>query len=206
MLKKLNLFLLCILPGFYVLAGDSTFIKVHFLYGSKPKKKYWETESKWFGGKHGGHVGIEIDSNRIIDFVPSGSFHYFSKKDDRNSAFVIHSVESFWEMFGNGKVIVQKTSFVIPISMAQKHKLDSIASNYLDQTPYDYAFFGMRCGAAAHDMLAQIGILKSYSQKKTARKIFYPKKLRKRLFKMAAENNWDIIKVPGTSHRKWEKD
>lgn len=206
-MRKLAFLILVFLSnGCFANHNDSIYIKVHFLHGSKPKKQYWETESKWFGGKHGGHVGIEIDSNRIIDFIPSGTFHKFSKKNDRNSAFAIHSIETFWKMFGNGKVIVKKTTFIIPITKTQKQKLDSIVNIYTSSTPYDYAFFGMRCGAAAHDILGQLGIVKAYSQSKTARKIFYPKKLRKKLFKLAEINQWQVIQVDGTSHRKWEKD
>ena len=59
---------------------DSVFIKVHFLYGSKPYARYKDTEPKWFGGMLGGHVGIETDSGRILDFGPKGRFHWLAKK------------------------------------------------------------------------------------------------------------------------------
>src|ERR1700741_2237387 len=72
------------------IANDSTIIKVHFLYGSKPAKQYKDSESKWFGGKLGGHVGIEVDSNRILNFIPQGEFHWFEKKKDPHSRYAIH--------------------------------------------------------------------------------------------------------------------
>jgi hypothetical protein len=39
----------------------------------------------------------------------------------------------------------------------------------------------MRCGAATYEKLAQIGIFKSYSRKRTFRKIFYPKKIAQKI-------------------------
>ncbi len=78
-------FIVCIfcLISALAYAGDTAFLKVHFLYGSRPLKEYQDTEKKWFGGILGGHVGIEGDSNRIINFLPSGSFHVFKKESNR---------------------------------------------------------------------------------------------------------------------------
>lgn len=189
-----------------VTAQDSTFIRVHFLYGSVPKKEFRETEKPWFGGKLGGHVGIEVDSNRIVDFVPYGSFHKFAKREDFHGAFAEHSIRGFWSMFSGDPQTPKRATFVIPVSRQQKIKLDSIAAAYRKHTPYDYAFFGMRCGAAAADILGQIGILPHYSIPKTWRKTFYPKKLRKRLFQLAKENHWQVITKEGSERRNWEKD
>ncbi len=201
--------LLLLLPALFgiqrTFAQDSIFIKVHFLYGSTPKKAFKDSERTWFGGKLGGHVGIEVDSNYIIDFVPSGSFHKFASKDDFHSSFVIHTEQNFWSIFGGKPQDMKKATFVIPISKAQKLELDSIAKAYTADTPYDYAFFGMRCGAAAYDVLSQLEILPRYSIPRTYRKIFYPKKLRKRLFKKAKANGWKVYQQEGTEKRNWEK-
>ncbi|WP_338814871.1 hypothetical protein V9L05_06670 [Bernardetia sp. Wsw4-3y2] len=113
---------------------------------------------------------------------------------------------SFYGIFGEHPDSVQLAIIYIPISIQQKETFDSIVSAYIGHAPYDYAFFGMRCGAATYEILAQLGILKSYSNKKTIRKIFYPRKLRKRLFRMTKENNWKVIKREGVKKRKWEKD
>lgn len=187
-------------------AQDSTFISVHFLYGSKAKKKFKAEEPHWFGGKLGGQVGIEFDSNMIVDFVPSGDFHVFGKKNDRHSQFAFHTQKSFWEIFGSPADSVKQASVVIPISLQQHLELDSYIIKYRNNTPYDYAFFGMRCGAAAYDLLGKIDIVKPWPYKKTSRKIFFPAKLRKRLFKMAERENWNIIRQEGTERRKWERD
>jgi hypothetical protein len=185
---------------------DMTYLKVHFLYGSKPQKKYKDTEQKWFGGILGGHVGIEGDSNVIINFIPKGKFHWFNKKNDRHSAYTTHTVNDFYSIFGGNTDSVKKTIIYIPITKQQRQKFDSIANVYLKQTPYDYAFIGMRCGGAAHDILGQLNIMPNYSYTKTYKKIFYPKKLRKRLLKKAVVNGWKIIKQDGSIKRKWEKD
>lgn len=187
-------------------ASDSTILKVHFLYGSKPKKEHKSTELKWFGGLHGGHVGIETDSNKILNFVPNGTFHWFAKKDTRNSRFVLHNFEDFYSIFGSESKNVKKSIISVPISGAQKQLFDSIAAAYLTKTPYDYAFIGMRCGAAGYDILAQLGILPILNHKKMYRSIFYPKKLRKRVLKRAKIHNWSCKLEVGIATRKWEQN
>ena len=154
----------------------------------------------------GGHVGIEGDSDRIVNFLPSGKFHYIAKKDNRHSTYAVHSVDNFYAILGGNKDSVKKAIVYIPITKQQKQQFDSIAMVYLKQTPYDYALIGMRCGAAAHDILGQLNVLPNYSYGKTYKKIFYPKKLRKRLFKKAIENGWSIVTQEGSLERKWEKD
>ena len=185
---------------------DTTYLKVHFLYGSKPLKKYKDTEQKWFGGILGGHVGIEGDSNRIVNFLPSGKFHWFAKKANRHSTYAIHSVDNFYAILGGNPDSVKKAIVYIPVTRQQKQQFDSITIEYLKQTPYDYAFIGMRCGAATYDILGKLNILPNYTYRKTYKKIFYPKKLRKRLFKKADKNNWTIVRKDGSRKRKWEQD
>jgi hypothetical protein len=185
---------------------DTLYLKVHFLYGSKPKKEYRSSESKWFGGVLGGHVGIELDSNRILNFVPSGKFHIVAKKNNRHSRFAIHSFESFYSILGGEPAQNKKTIVRVPITREQKLLFDSISKAYQEQTPYDYAFIGMRCGAAAYDILGKLDVLKPFSYRRTYRKIFYPKKLRKRLLKKATTNDWQVIREPGSATRKWEQD
>jgi len=204
-LRKIITLLLCFM---YVAAypQDTTFIKVHFLYGSKPLKEYKDTEPKWFGGVLGGHVGVEGDNDMILNFLPSGKFHWFAKEDNKHSTYQIHTVNSFYAILGGYPDSVKKAVVYIPVTKQQKQKFDSIAAAYLNQTPYDYAFIGMRCGAATYDILGQLDILPNYDHSKTYRKIFYPKKLRKRLFKKAATNGWVIMRQNGSLRRKWEKD
>jgi hypothetical protein len=190
----------------FVSSQTSDSIKVHFLYGSVPKKEFKQTESNWFGGKLGGHVGIEGDSGKILNFLPKGKFHWFAKARNKHSTYAIHSYNSFYSILGGDGASAKKTIVTIPVTKEQKELFNSISNNYLSNTPYDYAFVGMRCGAAAHDILGQLGIVKSYSYRKTYLKIFYPKKLRKKLLKTAKEKNWSVYQEEGTNRRKWERD
>src|SRR5215213_3045807 len=75
--------------------GSTGKIKVHFLYGSKPGKQYKASERKWFGGKLGGHVGIEMDDDKVLNFVKQGKVHWFSRKNEKRSRYVIHSTQQF---------------------------------------------------------------------------------------------------------------
>ena len=62
------------------------------------------------------------------------------------------------------------------------------------------------CAAAAYDVLAEIDVMKKYSRCGTYLRNFYPKKLRKRVFRTAGRNHWTIIRYEGSPTREWEKD
>ncbi len=181
-------------------------LKICFLYGSKPKHKFRKEERKWFGGKLGGHVGLGTDTNYILNFLPYGQFHVFANDKNRHSSFTTHQLDYFWEIFGINSSEAKKAIVSIPLRFGQKLRFDSIMDSYLKDTPYDYAFFGMRCASSSYEILAQLDILPPFPEKELIRKIFYPKKLRKRLFKEAETNNWTIIREEGTRKRKWERD
>lgn len=191
-----------LLWGTWVHAQDT--LKVHFLYGSTPIKTYGE--EKWFGGKLGGHVGVEVKKDRIFNFVPSGKYHVFQNKKDKHSDFVYHTEENFYGIFGGQASQMKKTVVYIPITPQQKLRFDSLTQAYRKETPYDYAFFGMRCGAAGYDVLAQLEILPARGYHKTWFGIFYPKKLRKRLLNEAQTQGWKVQRQAGTHKRRWERD
>jgi len=201
-LASLLLFCFCFLHSY---SQDTSYIKVQFLYGSKPLKQHKDTEEKWFGGILGGHVGIEADSGKFYSFEIMGKNKIFSGKPD-NSAYKLVTAEQFWSVMKTKEDSIKKATVIIPITEDQKNKLDSITSNYLKQVPYCYAVFGMRCGSSTYEILAQMGILPKYSDFKTCMKIFYPRKLRKRLLSTAEKNNWSVLRQEGTPKRKWEKD
>lgn len=184
---------------------DSVAIRVHFLHGSKPKHQYRFTEDRWFGGVLGGHAGIEFAPNQVLNFLPRARFHIFAKPRLINSRFAVHDTVSFYHILGLTDS-VKKTIVTITISHEQKAKLDSIVSLYETRAPYDYAFFGMRCGAAAYDVLSGAGIVKKYTFRKTYLKIFYPRKLRRRLEADAQRKSYAVYKRAGSIKRKWEKD
>lgn len=181
---------------------DTTlFIKVHFLYGSKPKKKFKATEIKYFGGIHGGHVSIQV-GNMDYGFEPTDKVHIFPHKNNHKAGYVSNITKGAMRYDTSSKV----TTFIIPLTIEQYNKLNIINQTYCKKTPYDYAFFGMRCASTAQDVLGQIGVVKKKSRFSNIVTTFYPKKLRKRLFKLAIKNNYIVIKSSGRFSRKWEKD
>ena len=148
---------------------------------------------------------IEGDSSKFYSFEINGKNKIFNGKPD-NSVYKIATEEEFWNVMKTKEDSLKKMTIVVPLSLQQKQKLDSITSAYVKQVPYCYAVFGMRCGSSTYDILAQIGIFPKYSRFKTSMKIFYPRRLRKRLIAKAEKNNWVIIRKQGTPKRKWEKD
>src|SRR5687767_3589419 len=121
---RLIVLLLCVMMAANGIGQDSLYLKVHFLYGSKPKKEHRATESRWFGGVLGGHVGIELDSNRILNFVPSGKFHIITKNKKPHSRFAVHSFESFYSILGGVPGDNKKTIIYVPITREQKMLFD----------------------------------------------------------------------------------
>lgn len=186
--------------------SDTQYLKIHFLYGSKPKRKFKKIEKKWFGGKMGGHVGIEADSEQILNFCRKGKLHIFQHDKDRHSCFKLSTTKKFNTIFDSTADSVKTLTVYVPVTALQKSEFDKIKTQYLLNAPYDYAFMGMRCGAAAYEILAQIGVVKRMSYHRTWHRIFYPKRLRKRMIKMAAKNHWKTSYTTGTYKRKWEKD
>ena len=179
---------------------------MHFIHGSKPKPAFKYEEKKWHGGTWGGHVGVEIDSNRVIDFFPAGRVHWVARRRNPNGTFALRSQQGFWQYFGIPPESLERTTVQIPISPQQKNLLDSLATRYVQRPPYDYAFFGMRCTSASCDILMQAGVLKKRPAFQTVLQYFYPKKLRKRLLCMAEENGWAVTKSTGSERRKWDRD
>ncbi len=188
------------------LLSQQSCVSVHFIHGSKPKPAFKQEEKKWRGGTWGGHVGVEIDSNRVIDFFPTGRVHWTARRKKPNGKFALRSQQGFWGYFRIPPESLKRTTVQIPISPQQKDLLDSLAEQYVQQAPYDYAFFGMRCASASYDILMQAGVLKKRSAFQTALRYFYPKKLRKRLLRMAEENGWLVVKSEGSTRRKWDKN
>jgi hypothetical protein len=185
---------------------STNYLKVHFLYGSKPVREHRDTERKWFGGILGGHVGIEADSDKVISFFRNGEFHYVARKNNRHSRYVTHSRDRFYSIFGGSPESKKRAIIYVPVTIEQKQKFDSIISAYREQTPYDYAFIGMRCGSAAYEILAQLEVLPAYGYRRTYWKIFYPRRLRRPLVAKAKENNWTVEQYEGSKTRKWERD
>ncbi|MBI3518237.1 MAG: hypothetical protein HY062_02620 [Bacteroidetes bacterium] len=185
-----------------LLASDSLVVKLHFVYGSRPKHAYKNTEPKFFGGIHGGHVFLEVD-HKIISFgTNNGKWHVFAHKS--KSAGIYREDKSLaWRGDSAKKKI---TTIIIPMTEEQLLKFKATEKLYFEKTPYDYAFIGMRCAAGAYDMLSKSEICRPLSRSRTITKYFYPKKLRKRLLKRAEKEHWQVIKQEGRTTRIWERD
>lgn len=179
-------------------AGDSLYIRINFLYGSRPANGYKDSESKLFGGIKGGHVNITA-GDMVLDFIP-GNNPLLPNNCSPTGGFKIRQ-SLYWDTTSSKWATV-----IVPVSEEQFNKLQFIFNSVAEETPYDYAVFGMRCAAASYDVLCKIGLFKEYPNKKDIAKFFYPKLLRKKIFKWADENDYTIIRHKGKSSRKWESD
>lgn len=214
MLKRI---LPCFLLTFTFICCRARFadsIKVLFIYGSKPARGYEDIEPRWFGGIRGGHVAIQIAENRVLSFRSTEyPCHVFGRVSKRKfaSIFEYRTVQGAWQTFPPHNYIIdslQRSEVVIPISAAQRAVLDSLAATYTQQAPYDYAIFGMRCASAAYKVLQQIGVVQAHRHGNWLR-IFAPRALRKRLYKLAYKNKdrgWIKRTYTGGKRRKWERD
>jgi hypothetical protein len=192
--------LLCSVLCCTVIVAQQT-ITVHFLYGSTPAKGYKNSEKKRLGGKKGGHVSIE-SGDSIVGFHPGGKCHVFSKNKKANGYFS-NEQNSNWV---KDTVKLKYTSIIIPLSNENYDTLKATLNNYLKKSPYDYAVFGMRCAAAAYDILEETGLVKKRSRLGKWVTIFYPQLLRRRLLKIAMVNNYAVIRKAGKGSRNWEKE
>jgi len=201
-MKTLVFFIFSVFAGAaYSQADSSAAIKVHFLYGSKPKRQFKDTEVKSFGGLHGGHVSIQI-GDTDYGFGPTIMPVHLFPRHRRQSVFEARKLQGGARYSAGNKTV----TFVIPVSSKQLAALDSLHKAYCQTAPYDYAFFGMRCASATQDILALAGIVKRKSRIFTILTTFYPKRLRKRLLKQAKDHGYRLIRNEGKATRKWEKD
>lgn len=183
-------------------ASDSLFVKVHFVYGSKPKSAFKKIEAKQFGGIHGGHVYLELE-NKIISYgTNNGKWHIFPHKSKNAGKYRIDKDLKWHGDTGKLKI----TTIVIPITEEQVLKFKETEKKYFEQTPYDYAFLGMRCAAGAYDVLSKAEVCKHKSRVAIISKNFYPKRLRVKLLKRAQKENWQVLRQDGRATRKWERD
>lgn len=188
------LLVICLLP---ISAVGMDTLKVLFVYGSRPASK---EEDKWFGGIHGGHVSIRYQEG-FASFVPKDGLQIFPKSPI-NSKFICESGEHFVFDTTESRYLI----ISIPIDSLKHLKLDSLIKAYLFESPYPYAFFGMRCASASADLLQFAGLIEHVPKHRLWRQYFYPRQLRKILIKKARKNSWPMIYRIGRTSRRWEKD
>lgn len=184
------------------LAGDTLLFRLHFVYGSKPKRAFKTVEKAYFGGIHGGHVYMEIGHD-IFSFGPNkGQWHIFGHKRHVVGCYRLDSNLVWCGDTGRLKI----TSITIPVTEMQMQQFKALEQQYLKASPYDYAFFGMRCAAAAYDILSSTGICRKRSRAGMIANNFYPKRLRLKLLKQAKQKQWQVERQEGRPSRRWEKD
>lgn len=197
---RLLQFLLPLCSALTFTAFSQDTMNVYFIYGSKPVS---ESESKWFGGKAGGHVGMGFSKDSVFHFNPNGKAGMFGKKDQPGT-WLQSTERDFLCTFGcdsNQILIVQ-----IPISADDRNAIRMKALQFLEQSPYPYAFFGMRCTSSCYHLLSQTHLFKTKSKSRMIRNYFIPRKLRKELLKKAKKYGWKTIMEKGRSSRKWDHD
>lgn len=182
-------------------SGEENILHIHFLYGSKPKKQFRHIEKKKLGGLWGGHVYLQL-GEYVYGFNRSdeSNLHIFPKKKF-NAMFRRENLHEWKIDIKNHKL----TSIEIPLDHENYTNLKKLFDHYNKNTPYDYAFFGMRCGASSHHILSYIGLFPPGKKVKSAIQIPYPRILRNRLLKMALENNFRVTHNEGGHTRIWEK-
>ncbi|HMR91615.1 MAG TPA: hypothetical protein PKC69_04850 [Chitinophagaceae bacterium] len=174
-------------------------IRLHFLYGSKPAKGFKDSEKKLFGGLKGGHVNIQVD-NQVLDFMPGDPCAIVPNNAKPGGGFRL-SKGVYWDTANT-----KWSTVYIPVSGEQKEKLLSIFKEYAASTPYDYAVFGMRCAAASYDVLSEAGLFKRLRNPNNVMVHFYPKLLRKKIYRWAENRNYRVVHHEGRTSRKWETD
>lgn len=175
-------------------------IVVRIIYGSKPLVK---SESKWFGGKLGGHVGLQTGKDSVFHFNP-GAHVNATKANSSLGRYVLSYEKQFWYTFGNDSM--KTISFYIPIDTDERSKIVKQAILFQDNSPYKYAFFGMRCTAACYHLLSIGKLYPELSERKMTNRFFYPRKLRKFLLAEAKKNQWKVERTAGATNRKWDHD
>ena len=201
-------------------------IRILCLYGSVPAKGYWDVEPfhgphnmiNWVAKLHGGHIGIEYAPDKVLSFSPvsygglaaSGHFLPHLKQRNFNSCFRTVTVTRMWNCLGNrydNFDSLRRAVFVIPVTAAQRKSLDSLVKGYCAKTPYDYAFFGMRCASSSYDVLQTAGILPK--QDMTWYSVFTTQQFRYLLYLeylKHKDQGWELQTWKGSASRKWEMD
>jgi hypothetical protein len=200
MSRILFLFVIIFLSMYAFAQTDSNrHIWLHIVHGSKPKAP---GEYRSIGGYYGGHTVIQIDTFLYGFNFNSRRIHIFPRRRNSTGVFEKENLTNWLSDKKKHRI----TSIAIPLTPQQYAELRSQYEEFVNHSPHDYAFFGMRCASSSYYMLGQIGIVPPCSRNKSIRKAFHPKMLRKRMIKYAAEHNFEIKHQKGSYTRKWEGD
>jgi hypothetical protein len=179
-----------------------TSFRVHFVYGSRPKKEFRKTEEKVPGGLFGGHISIQ-SGEYVYGFesIDRKRIHIFQKRKF-NSIFTKEHPDKWLKVNNDQKML----SIEVPVDNEKLVRLNRILEEFHRKTPYDYAVFGMRCGASTYQILCVIGIFPPASRFEAMLRIPYPGILRRKLLRIAGAKNFRIYNQAGKDTRIWAKD
>ncbi|OFY83899.1 MAG: hypothetical protein A3F72_07835 [Bacteroidetes bacterium RIFCSPLOWO2_12_FULL_35_15] len=201
--KVRNFFSLCFILAFFCTKSQTSdslkLIRIHIIHGSKPKSA---VEYKTIGGMYGGHVVIETDSCVYGFFFDSKQIHVFPHKRGKAGVYEKENLSDWKRNYKSYKI----TSIEIPIFLNQYEQLIKQYEEYIQESPHDYAFFGMRCASSCYWVLGTIGVVKKCSKLKSMHKAFHPKAFRKKMQKLSQKNGYVTYIQKGRSTRKWEND
>jgi hypothetical protein len=192
---------LTLLAGAGSFAQETHLLKVYFRYGSIPEIGYEYIEYQEIGGIQGGHVSLVLDSLEI-GFTNDNKIHVFARKDLIKGIFYWTYLKDFEDQVAGKKY----TTFLVPLTDGQYHKLKTILLEYIADPPYDYAFFGMRCASATYDVLSQVGLFEPKKRVVNIISNFYPRLFRRKMSELARKNGYTVIRVKGRKTRIWERD
>lgn len=173
-------------------------IVVHFIHGSV-KKDSCSYNVERLGGFLGGHVELEINQN-VFGFLFKTKKIRIVPKEKYNSKVEMLHVDLWKKKSKHDKI----TSIYIPISLNQKYELLSLLNNYMNETPFDYAFFGHRCTSFIAQLLSKAKVFNKFSEEEAIVAFFYPRSLRRTLEKYAQLNNLTVLKKSGIDCQNWE--
>jgi hypothetical protein len=214
-IRIIVLFICCLIAR-PVFSQPSDSIRVLMLYGSRPARGHPE-EPKWFGGRPGGHVAIQLGGDSTLNFSPTKyrpMCHIIARGKAANfrSTFRIRTAESFWGTFNYTHPLnahrdsLMGLVIAIPVTAQQRSRLDSLTAVYLGHAPYDYAVLGMRCASATYEILAQTGLLSRPYRRHIWWHLLYPRDIRYQLLKEARGKDWRVYTTAGTTTRVWDRD
>lgn len=182
-------------------AQETHVIHLFFRYGSVAAPGHEDPDYEEVGGIFGGHVSLGIDSSEV-GFTNHRRIHLFGNSEFKNSHFYRKSLREFQDKTKGKKYV----TFEIPVTAEQYEKLKVILDHYIEQSPYDYAFFGMRCTSATYEVLSQIGLFPALSKMQNIFVNFYPELLRRKMFRLANDQHYAVIQQPGVNTRIWDED
>ncbi len=183
-------------------AAKTDSITLHFTHGSVAQPGCPDQRIRR-GGTLGGHVEVQIDTFYYgFNIKNKENFHRFARLQRKffNSKMDERPVSVWREKTVNDK----RTSMVIPVTPAEKAKLQQLYRKNVARPPYDYALVGMRCAPSAREFLGKSGVLPRKTRLGCLVSAFYPRQFRKKMVRKSEKKGWPVSKKEGIECRDWD--